>query len=66
MDDWLIDDDRLSIGRKSVLPGEGFFFPDSFEEDRKEAEAAETLADAGVVVIADPDADGLAATALVR
>ena len=66
MDDWLIDDDRLSIGRKSVLPGEGFFYPDSFEEEKKEAEAAETLAGAGVVVIADPDADGLACTALVR
>ncbi len=66
MDDWLIDDERLSIGRKSVLPGEGFFFPDSFEEERAEAEAAETLADAGVAVIADPDADGLACTALIR
>ena len=66
MDDWLIDDDRLSVGRKSVLPGEGFFYPDSFEEERAEAEAAETLADAETVVIADPDADGLACTALVR
>ncbi|MBV0924403.1 recombinase RecJ [Halomicroarcula limicola] len=66
MDDWLIDDDRLSVGRKSVLPGEGFFFPDSFEEEQAEAEAAETLAGAGVVVIADPDADGLACTALIR
>ena len=66
MDDWLIDDDRLSVGRKSVLPGEGFFFPDSFEAEQAEAEAAKTLTDAGVVVIADPDADGLACTALVR
>jgi len=66
MDDWLIDDDRLSIGRKSVLPGEGFFIPDSYEEEQAEAEAAETLTDAGVIVIADPDADGLACTALIR
>jgi oligoribonuclease NrnB/cAMP/cGMP phosphodiesterase (DHH superfamily) len=66
MDDWLIDDDRLSIGRKSVLPGEGFFIPDSYEEEQAEAEAAETLKDAGVIVIADPDADGLACTALIR
>ncbi len=66
MDDWLIDDDRLSLGRKSVLPGEGFFHPDSFEEEQAEREAAETLAEAGVVVIADPDADGLACTTLVR
>jgi oligoribonuclease NrnB/cAMP/cGMP phosphodiesterase (DHH superfamily) len=66
MDDWLIDDDRLSIGRKSVLPGEGFFTPDSFDEEQAEAEAAETLGGAGVVVVADPDADGLACTALIR
>jgi oligoribonuclease NrnB/cAMP/cGMP phosphodiesterase (DHH superfamily) len=66
MDDWLIDDERLSLDRKSVLPGEGFFVPDSVEEDKAEAEAAATLADAGTVVIADPDADGLACTALIR
>jgi oligoribonuclease NrnB/cAMP/cGMP phosphodiesterase (DHH superfamily) len=66
MQDWLIDDDRLSIGRKSVLPGEGFFHPESLEEEQKEQEAAETLEDSEVVVVADPDADGLACTALVR
>ncbi|MXR52702.1 recombinase RecJ [Halovenus sp. WSH3] len=66
MEDWLIDDDRLSIGRKSVLPGEGFFRPDSVEAEQKEREAAETLKDASVIVVADPDADGLACTALVR
>ncbi len=66
MEDWLIDDDRLSIGRKSVLPGEGFFRPDSVEDERTEREAAETLGDADVVVVADADADGLACTALIR
>ena len=66
MQDWLIDDDRLSLGRKSVLPGTGFFRPDSIQQEEAEREAAETLADAGVVVIADPDADGLACTALIR
>ncbi|WP_267163893.1 DHH family phosphoesterase [Halovenus salina] len=66
MQDWLIDDDRLSLGRKSVLPGEGFFYPDSLESQEVEREARETLEDAGVVVVADPDADGLACTALVR
>ncbi|WP_336326929.1 DHH family phosphoesterase [Halovenus sp. HT40] len=66
MKDWLIDDDRLSIGRKSVLPGEGFFRPDSIEAEQEEREAAETLAGASVVVAADPDADGLACTALIR
>jgi len=66
MDDWLIDDERLSIERKSVLPGAGFFKPDSVEEEEAEREAAESLTDAGVVVIADPDSDGLACVALVR
>ncbi|MFB6128649.1 MAG: DHH family phosphoesterase, partial [Halorhabdus sp.] len=66
MDDWLIDDDRLSIERKSILPGEGFFHPDTVEAAEREREAAEKLADAGTVVIADPDADGLACVALVR
>jgi oligoribonuclease NrnB/cAMP/cGMP phosphodiesterase (DHH superfamily) len=66
MQDWLIDDDRLSIGRKSVLPGEGFFRPDSIEQQQEEREAAATLDDAEVVVVADPDADGLACTALLR
>jgi oligoribonuclease NrnB/cAMP/cGMP phosphodiesterase (DHH superfamily) len=66
MDDWLIDDERLSLGRKSILPGEGFFRPDSVEAEQEEREAAETLADASVIVVADPDADGLACTALIR
>jgi len=66
MDDWLIDDDRLSLDRKSVLPGEGFFHPDSFAEAEKEREHREALAGAPAVVIADPDADGLACVALVR
>ncbi|MFB6310859.1 MAG: DHH family phosphoesterase [Salinirussus sp.] len=66
MDDWLIDDDRLSIGRKSVLPGEGFWLPDDLEEERAEQEAATALEGSDTVVIADPDADGLACTALIR
>jgi len=66
MDDWLIDDDRLSIERKSVLPGEGFFRPDSVEREQAEREVAAALADRQTVVVADPDADGLACTALVR
>jgi oligoribonuclease NrnB/cAMP/cGMP phosphodiesterase (DHH superfamily) len=66
MKDWLIDDERLSLGRKSILPGEGFFRPDSVEAQQEEREAAETLTDASVIVVADPDADGLACTALIR
>jgi oligoribonuclease NrnB/cAMP/cGMP phosphodiesterase (DHH superfamily) len=66
MKDWVIDDDNLSLERKSILPGEGFFIPDSVEEAKEEAEAQEELTGADVAVVADPDADGLACTALVR
>ena len=66
MDDSLIDDDTLSIARKSVLPGEGFFYPDSFDEERADREAAAALAGAGTVVVADPDADGLGCVALIE
>jgi oligoribonuclease NrnB/cAMP/cGMP phosphodiesterase (DHH superfamily) len=66
MDDHLIDDDRIPLHRRSVLPGEGFFTPDSFDETVAEREAAETLSESERIVIADPDADGLGCVALVR
>ncbi|MFB6200895.1 MAG: DHH family phosphoesterase [Halorhabdus sp.] len=66
MDGSLIDDESLSIERKSILPGEGFFYPDSIEETKREQEAAERLDTAETVVVADPDADGLACVALIR
>jgi oligoribonuclease NrnB/cAMP/cGMP phosphodiesterase (DHH superfamily) len=66
MDDALIDDERLGMVRRSLLPGEGFFVPDSLEEEVEDEAARETLAGAGVAVVADPDADGLACVALLR
>jgi oligoribonuclease NrnB/cAMP/cGMP phosphodiesterase (DHH superfamily) len=66
MDEALIDSDGLSLARKSVLPGAGFFYPDSLDEERDERRAIEALSGATTVVIADPDADGLACTALLR
>jgi len=66
MDEGLIDDERLSIERKSILPGEGFFYPDTVEETKREQEAAEKLEDAARIVVSDPDADGLACVALLR
>jgi oligoribonuclease NrnB/cAMP/cGMP phosphodiesterase (DHH superfamily) len=66
MDEWLIDDDRLPLSRKSVLPGEGFFVPDELEREWEDREAAEALDGAEVAVVADPDSDGLACVALVR
>lgn len=55
--------DELPIARKSLLPGEGFFRDD--DDDEAGVEPSE-LAEAAVVVIADPDADGLTAAALVE
>lgn len=66
MKDWVIDDDNLSLERKSILPGEGFFIPDSIDEKVEDAEAEEALTGADVAVVADPDADGLACTAMIR
>ena len=66
MNDRLIDDDRLSLARKSLLPGEGFFYPDSFDTERADRETREIVTGAERVVIADPDADGLGCVALLR
>ncbi|CAI48805.1 uncharacterized protein NP_1428A [Natronomonas pharaonis DSM 2160] len=66
MDDWLIDDETIPLHRRSILPGEGFFVPDSVDETETEQEARETLAGADRVVVADPDADGLGCVALLR
>lgn len=64
MDETLIDD--LPLSRKSVLPGAGFFYPDEFEEAAEDAAAEEVLSGVDHVVIADPDADGLACVAILR
>jgi oligoribonuclease NrnB/cAMP/cGMP phosphodiesterase (DHH superfamily) len=66
MDDELIDTDRLSLSRRSLLPGAGFFYPDSFDEERAEERARDAVEGADAVVIADTDADGLGCVALVR
>jgi len=66
MDDALIETENRSPERRSLLPGAGFFVPDSVYDDRDEAEAAAALDGASVAVVADPDADGLACAAMVR
>ncbi|MFB6251579.1 MAG: DHH family phosphoesterase [Halobellus sp.] len=66
MEDELIDTAGLSISRKSQLPGTGFFYPDSLDEDRVEERVAEAVDGAEAVVIADTDADGLGCVALIR
>ena len=66
MNDELIDSETLPLARKSLLPGAGFFYPDSFDEERAERETREALDGAQRVVLADPDADGLGCVALLR
>lgn len=54
--------DTIPLPRKSLIPGEGFF-----QVDRDEPVVDEERFDGvEVVVIADPDADGLTSTALVE
>jgi oligoribonuclease NrnB/cAMP/cGMP phosphodiesterase (DHH superfamily) len=66
MDDRLIDTEGLSLDRKSRLPGTGFFYPDSLDEEYAEERTRAAVADAATVVVTDRDADGLACAALVR
>ena len=66
MYDELIESGDLPLARKSVLPGTGFFLPDTLEEDLEAKQAQAALEGAEVAVIADPDADGLACVALLR
>jgi oligoribonuclease NrnB/cAMP/cGMP phosphodiesterase (DHH superfamily) len=66
MDDELIDSGTLPLDRKSRLPGTGFFYPDSLDEDRAEERAKEAVEGAEAVVITDSDADGLGCIALIR
>ncbi|MFB6293724.1 MAG: DHH family phosphoesterase [Halonotius sp.] len=66
MDDDLIDSGDLPLDRRSLLPGTGFFYPDSLDEDRSKQRAKAALDGAGAVVVTDSDADGLGCVALVR
>ena len=66
MDDELIETSELSLHRRSLLPGKGFFYPDSLDEDRTEERIAEAVEGAEAVVITDSDADGLGCAALLR
>ncbi|MFB6133997.1 MAG: DHH family phosphoesterase [Halanaeroarchaeum sp.] len=66
MKDWVIDDDDLSLERTSLLPGKGFFIPDDVRDERRDREIEERAAGADVLLVADPDADGLACAAIVR
>ena len=66
MDDELIDEGNVPRSRYTRLPGKGFFYPDSLDEERAERRAKEAIEGSEAVVIADGDADGLACAAMVR
>ncbi len=66
MDESLIKSGELPIRRRSLLPGTGFFYPDSLDEDRSEQRAKDALDGAEAVVVTDSDADGLGCIALIR
>ena len=66
MDDELIDEAGIPRSRYTRLPGKGFFYPDSLDEERAERRAKEAIEGSEAVVIADGDADGLACAAMVR
>jgi len=66
MTDWFETDGERSLERKSVLPGTGFFIPRELHRERELENIEATVEGASTVVVADPDADGLAATAIVR
>ena len=66
MDESLIKSSELPIRRRSLLPGTGFFYPDSLDEDRSEERAQDAIEGSEAVVVTDSDADGLGCIALVR
>ncbi|WP_435092714.1 DHH family phosphoesterase [Halorubrum sp. N11] len=66
MDEELIDEGDIPRSRYTRLPGKGFFYPDSLDDERAERRAKETIEGSEAVVIADGDADGLACAAMIR
>ncbi|MEZ3162655.1 phosphohydrolase [Halorubrum sp. RMP-47] len=66
MDDDLIETGDAPRSRYTKLPGKGFFYPDSLDDERAERRARETIEGSEAVVIADGDADGLACAAMIR
>ena len=66
MDDDLIDETGRPRSRYTRLPGTGFFYPDSLDDERAERRAREAIEGSEAVVVADGDADGLACAAMIR
>ncbi|GGL69664.1 DHH family phosphoesterase [Halocalculus aciditolerans] len=66
MEKHVIEDDDLAPTRKSRLPGTGFFVPDDVQRAAEDQEVRERAEGADVLIVTDPDPDGLAAAAIVR
>jgi len=66
MDEQLIKSGDLPLRRRSLLPGTGFFYPDSLDEDHTEERAKEAIEGSEAIVVTDSDADGLGCIALIR
>ena len=66
MDDEFLDTSRLPIDRRSRIPGAGFFYPDTVDEELKEQQAKAAIEGSEAVVVTDSDADGLGCIALIR
>lgn len=64
MDEALVGDDYLSLEVRSLLPGAKFFVLDSVLEEAESGEYAERIGGRSHVMLADGDADGLAAVVL--
>jgi len=64
MDESLYSDDSLTLEERSLLPSEGFFVPEEHRERRRVEEFEDSVAGHSTVMLADGDADGLAAVAL--
>lgn len=66
MDDELIDDELLSLERRSLLPGMGFFVPESSKTGGVETVDEDGVESADTLIVADPDADGLVSAVLIQ
>jgi oligoribonuclease NrnB/cAMP/cGMP phosphodiesterase (DHH superfamily) len=66
MKDELIKGQGIDPERASLLPGMGFFIPESVYREQKEKELETSLKGAELVVVTDSDADGLTCAALVQ
>lgn len=64
--DTLAFGEDLSLPRKSLIPGRGFFVSDELSPDERAAEVKAELDDHDIAAIVDADADGLGCAAILK